>query len=182
MLLGGDEIGRTQRGNNNAYCQDNEMSWYDWEHPDEDLLRFTRELIHFRLRHPAFRRRAWFQGKAIHGVEDIAWYTPDGREMSEQNWGEGFAKSMAVFLNGRAIRTPDASGQHVEDDSYLILFNAHNESIDFTLPDARSCGWRRILDTAAGGFVDDEAPVACGRKVTAGGRSLVVLRQESPDA
>jgi glycogen operon protein len=182
MLLGGDETGRTQGGNNNAYCQDNPVSYYDWGGTDDELLRFTRELIHFRLRHPVFRQKSWFQGKAIHGVEDIAWYTPDGIEMSDRNWGEGFAKSMAVYLNGRAIRTLDAFAQPVRDDSFLILFNAHSEPIPFKLPKARNCGWRRILDTAAGGFVDDDQPLPCGRKVTGKGRSIVVLRLENPDA
>ena len=158
------------------------MSYYDWGGPDDDLLRFTRELIHFRLRHPVFRQKSWFQGKAIHGVEDIAWYTPDGIEMGDRHWGEGFAKSMAVYLNGRAIRTLDAFAQPVRDDSFLILFNAHSEPIPFKLPKARNCGWRRILDTAAGGFVDDDRPLPCGRKVTGKGRSIVVLRQENPDA
>ncbi len=139
-------------------------------------------MIHFRRRHPTFRRRAWFQGKAIHGVEDIAWYTPEGAEMNNQNWGEGFAKSMSVYLNGRAIHTLDAFGQPVEDDSYLILFNAHSEPITFALPGHSAHGWLRILDTATGGFTDDDDSTPAGGKVTAQGRSLVVLREESPDA
>ena len=104
MLLGGDEIGRTQRGNNNAYCQDNEISWYDWEHADEELLQFTRRLIRLRHRHPVFCRRRWFQGRPIHGTEvsDIGWFTPGGDEMTEEDWQAGFAKSLGVFLNGRA--------------------------------------------------------------------------------
>ena len=109
MLLGGDEIGRTQQGNNNAYCQDNEISWFDWEHADEDLLQFTRGLIRLRQRHPVFCRRRWFQGRPIHGtdVSDIGWFTPGGHEMSEEDWQAGFAKSLGVFLNGAAIPTPE---------------------------------------------------------------------------
>jgi len=100
MLLGGDEIGRTQRGNNNAYCQDNEISWYDWSSADTTLLEFARRLIQLRKEHPVFRRRKWFQGRPIHGakVTDIGWFTPNGMEMAEEQWGEGFAKALGVFI------------------------------------------------------------------------------------
>jgi isoamylase len=136
MLLGGDEIGRTQQGNNNAYCQDNEISWYDWENVDEELLEFTRTLIRIRHRHPVFRRRRWFKGRPIHGseVSDIGWFKPDGQEMTDEDWQEGFAKSMGVFLNGEAIPTPDPRGDRVIDDSFYLLFNAHFEPLTFTLP------------------------------------------------
>jgi pullulanase/glycogen debranching enzyme len=136
MLLGGDELGRTQLGNNNAYCQDNEISWFDWDLVDEDLLDFTRKLIHFRKEHPIFRRRGWFLGEALHGkeIEDICWFTPDGLEMEEEHWGEDFAKSIAVFLNGRGIHSADAFGQIVTDDNFLILFNAHYKQIVFKPP------------------------------------------------
>ncbi|MFP4284037.1 MAG: glycogen debranching protein GlgX, partial [Desulfovermiculus sp.] len=129
MLLGGDEMGRTQQGNNNAYCQDNELSWYDWENIDQELLDFCQNLIGFRLTHPAFRRRRWFQGRSIHGSQtsDIAWFTLEGKQMDEENWGEGFAKSLAVYLNGQNIPNPNPRGDAVSDDNFYIILNAHYE-------------------------------------------------------
>src|SRR5919106_3079353 len=126
MLLGGDEIGRTQRGNNNAYCQDNEISWYDWGSADRDLLELAAELIHFRRAHPVFRRRRWFLGAPIRGsaARDIVWMRPDGEEMSDEDWQNSFAKSMGVFLNGRAIPGTDERGEPVVDDSFYLMFNA----------------------------------------------------------
>jgi len=152
MLLGGDEIGRTQRGNNNAYCQDNEISWYDWEHIDNDLLQFTRRLIGFRNRHPVFWRRRWFQGRPIHGTEvgDIGWFTPGGTSMTEDDWRAGFAKSLGVFLNGRAIPSPNERGEPILDDTFYVMFNTDREPLEFTLPDDRwSERWTAVLDTAA---------------------------------
>ena len=120
MLLGGDEIGRTQRGNNNAYCQDNEISWFDWEHVDEELLEFTRRLIHLQAGHPAFRRRRWFKGRPVRGagVGDIAWFRPDGEEMVDEDWQQTHTKSFAVFLNGDALlrtgrRRPPGPGRQL---------------------------------------------------------------------
>jgi glycogen operon protein len=180
MLLGGDEIGRTQRGNNNAYCQDNEVSWYHWSVVDENLLDFTRRLIHFRGEHPIFTRRGWFKGRAIHGgeVEDIGWFTPDGEEMAEENWGQGFAKSIGVFLNGEAIGSPNLRGERVVDDSFYVLFNAHHESITFTLPGPEwGRRWTRILDTAEGGFMESEESFASQDQVVVEGRSLALLER-----
>jgi glycogen operon protein len=152
MVLGGDEIGRTQGGNNNAYCQDNEISWYNWSTTDEALLQFTRRLLRFRHRHPVFCRRRWFQGRPIHGseVSDVGWFTPRGSEMSEEDWRAGFAKSLGVFLNGGAIPTPNERGEQIVDDSFYIMFNAHHEPLDFTLPESKwgSC-WSDVLDTSA---------------------------------
>jgi len=151
MLLGGDEIGRTQLGNNNAYCQDNEIGWYDWAHADTELLQFTRRLIAFRHRHPVFCRRRWFQGRLIHGseVSDIGWFTPAGVEMSEDDWRAGFAKSLGVFLNGRGIQSLNERGEPVTDDSFYVMFNSHHEPLEFTLP-AQRWGeqWTMILNTA----------------------------------
>jgi glycogen operon protein len=150
MLLGGDEIGRTQQGNNNGYCQDNEISWYDWENADQELLEFTRRLIRMRMRHPVFCRRRWFQGRAIRGsrVSDIAWFTPGGTEMSEEDWQAGFAKSLGVFLNGRAIPTPNERGEPVVDDTFYAMFNASHEALDFTLPAAKwGKKWVELLET-----------------------------------
>src|SRR5207248_1552584 len=121
MLLGGDEVGRTQKGNNNAYCQDNEMSWMDWEHADEGLLEFTRQAIDLRNRHPVFRRRKWFKGRRLRGqgVSDIAWFNIDGSEMSDQHWGEGSAKSVALFFNGEGLLDVDDQAVPLKDDSFL---------------------------------------------------------------
>jgi glycogen operon protein len=181
MLLGGDEIGRIQQGNNNGYCQDNEISWFDWERADESLLEFTRDLIRFRLDHPVFMRRGWFLGRAIHGsgVDDIGWFTPDGREMAEENWGEGFAKSIAVFLNGEAIPYPDERGEKIIDDSFLVFFNAHHEPIPFTLPGAEwGKEWGRVLDTGEGGFIEEEKARAAGEEISVQGRSVVLLMRK----
>ncbi len=181
MLLGGDEMGRTQKGNNNGYCQDNEISWFDWEKTDDTLLAFTRDLIRFRLEHPVFMRRGWFFGRAIHGsgVEDIGWFIPDGIEMAEENWGEGFARSIAVFLNGRAIPYPDVRGEKIVDDSFLVLFNAHYESIPFALPGPEwGKQWVRVLDTADGGFIEEEKALVAGEEIPVQGRSLVLLMRK----
>jgi isoamylase len=151
MLVAGDEMGRTQKGNNNCYCQDNELSWLDWNHYDEDLLEFTRSLIRLRREHPIFRRRGWFDGRELHGgdVKDLAWFTPDGKEMSDEDWRVGYAKSLAVFLNGSAIRRPGEHGEVIKDDSFYLIFNAHHEPMSFTLPDEKFGGrWLRVLDTA----------------------------------
>jgi isoamylase len=181
MLLGGDEIGRTQGGNNNAYCQDNEISWYDWAHVDEDLLDFCRRLIRYRKDHPVFRRRRWFQGVPIHGsdVEDIAWFTLEGERMAEEDWETGFAKSLGVFLNGETIPNPNPRGEPVQDDHFYIIFNAHHEPLDFRLPPAEwGERWVKELDTAAG-WVETEEMFGAGDPMTVESRSLVVLRHES---
>lgn len=117
MLLGGDELGRTQGGNNNAYCQDNEVSWIDWGRTDEALLDFTRRLIRLRKDHPVLRRRRWFHGRSLREAPDIAWLRPDGEEMSEQDWTSAELLALGVFLNGKEIPTPDERGRRVVDDS-----------------------------------------------------------------
>ena len=180
MLLGGDEMARTQHGNNNAYCQDNEISWFNWDDADEDLLEFTRKLIRFRRDHPVFMRRGWFIGKAVHGkgIEDIGWFTPDGHEMEEEHWGEGFAKSMAVFLNGKAIGSLDPFGQPIQDDSFLVLFNAGQDEILFNppVPPQRKIRWEKILDTGAGGFLEEPVVIQKMDRIPVQDRSLAVLR------
>jgi isoamylase len=184
MLLGGDEIGRTQRGNNNAYCQDNEISWYDWAHADEGLLQFTWRLVRLRHRHPVLCRRRWFQGRPIHGqkVGDIGWFTPAGMEMSEEDWQAGFAKSLAMFLNGRAIPTPNEWGERIVDDSFYVMFNAHREPIIFRMP-SREWGerWTQVLDT--NDSYDEMSEERLGHEYEAGGLAqvqpwaLVLLRR-----
>ncbi len=181
MLLGGDEIGRTQMGNNNAYCQDNELAWFDWESADRELLEFTRALVVLRKEHPAFRRRRWFEGRSVRGSRerDIAWFTPDGREMSEQDWQAGFAKSLAVFLNGEGIATPGPHGEQVVDRSFYLIFNAYDQPLEFVLPgEDWGRGWIRMFDTH-GGFASEQVQTCkANQKISVDGRSMILLQQE----
>jgi isoamylase len=186
MLLAGDEIGRTQHGNNNAYCQDNEISWFDWEKADRELCRFVADLIDLRHRHPVFRRRRWFQGIPIRGTEgrDIAWMRPDGQEMSDQDWTDGHAKSLAVFLNGQGIPNLDERGERIVDDSFYILFNAHWEPLSFRLPPDRPHWgerWAKVVDTTSAKVRDDEEEGEVwnlGDEIRVEGRSVVVLKKK----
>jgi glycogen operon protein len=190
MLLHGDELGRTQRGNNNAYCQDNELSWMDWSATKEDrrLLEFTSALTRFRKAHPVFRRRRFFAGTPISKDDelgDIAWFTPSGEKMTEQNWDDGFGKAIMVFLNGAGIPDLDQRGMRVLDDSFLMAFNAHYEDIDMTLPDQDyGDGWRVVVDTATGevlGESDNERVVTAGGPLKVTARSLTVLQRVEPE-
>ncbi len=176
MVCGGDEIGRTQRGNNNAYCQDNELSWYDWDAVNEGLLEFTRRLIALRREHPVFRRWKWFQGRPLHGagVEDVGWYRPDGKEMTEAEWNAGHARSLLVCLSGR-LKSLDARGEPVVDDDFCVLFNAAEQGVEFIQPPALPSGWVKVLDTEAGAWPEPEPPVQ-EERIILGGRSIVVLR------
>ncbi len=180
MLLGGDEMGRTQGGNNNAYCQDNEVSWFDWENVDTELLEYTARLIALRREHPVFRRRRWFLGTRIHGegVRDIAWFRPDGELMGNEDWQTGFAKSLGVFLNGDAITSLDARGDQVVDDSFCVLFNGYHEAIPFRLPPHPNWGerWVKVLDTSKPVPAEGEE-VAAGGEIPVEGRAVVVLRR-----
>ncbi|WP_246343525.1 glycogen debranching protein GlgX [Adhaeribacter radiodurans] len=179
MLVAGDEISRTQNGNNNAYCQDNEISWLNWDKADTGLLNFTRKLIHLRKNHPIFRRRRWFQGQPIKGigVEDIAWFLPDGSEMSEEHWNQDYAKSLAVYLSGVGLHSKGPKGEHVFDDSFYIIFNASDIPLDFTLPSKKyGDKWTKILDTSEnvvdepiGVFKDEES-------IRVDSRSIVLLQ------
>jgi glycogen operon protein len=178
MLLHGDEIGRTQRGNNNAYAQDNELSWMDWENADQDLLAFTRRLVQLMMAHPVFRRRKWFLDSPIRGsgVTDIGWFTPGGEPMSDQRWAENHARSLGVFLNGRGIRTPDDHGQPVSDDSFYLLFNAHDAPVAFKIPESDFYDrWVKVLDTDQPSPDQDAETYQAGDQVMVAGRSLVVL-------
>jgi isoamylase len=145
MLSGGDELGRTQDGNNNAYCQDNELSWYPWGDVDDEFVAWCQRVIAFRAAHPAFRRRQWFQGRLIRGIEDLAWTRPDGEEMTDEDWETGFARAVGVFINGRTIPTPDAYGEKIVDDSFLVIFNASDQDLSWTIP-AASWGRRWVVD------------------------------------
>jgi glycogen operon protein len=182
MILAGDEIGRTQQGNNNAYCQDSELTWIDWEHADQDLLRFATSVLMFRRTHAVFRRPRWFQGQPLWsgGVPDIAWFTPAGKEMrSDTDWAVGFAKSLMVFLNGRAIPSRGPHGEPVADNSFLLCFNAHFEPVAFTMPD-RTYGtrWQRVIDTADPDLTRRLNALGPGRKLMVADRSLIVLQRD----
>jgi isoamylase len=180
MLLHGDEVGRIQHGNNNAYCQDNEISWLDWDHPDEALRAFTRRMIALRREHPVLRRRRWFQGVPIRGLVDLAWCRPDGVEMSDQDWASGMG-SVGVFLNGDAITDRDRRGQPVSDDSLLLLFNGHHEALDWTLPKQWGEWWDLIIDTAAAEREGEQ--VGSDRSLPVAARAVVVLiRRDRPAA
>lgn len=160
MLVSGDELGKTQQGNNNVYCQDNELSWINWKDADQELLKFVQELIGLRKKHPIFRRRKWFQGQPIKGqkLDDIGWFLPDGSEMADSHWQHDFAKSLAVYLNGRGIRTPGPEGERVWDDSFYVIFNAHHESIGFRLPSEHyGRQWMHVLDTSQSAFTNGKS-------------------------
>ncbi len=182
MISHGDEIGRTQGGNNNAYCQDSPIAWVDWSKLDEnaELLEFARKAVALRKKHPVFRRRRFLAGNPIRSseqVRDIAWLTPAGAEMTPQDWGSGFGKSIAVFLNGDAIPEPNARGERVRDDSFLLCFNAHDEELDFVLPpDDYAEKWVTALNTGdpAGA---DEVTISAGEKISLQPRSLRVLKK-----
>jgi isoamylase len=176
MILGGDESGRTQGGNNNAYCQDNEISWQDWDHVDEDLLDFTRRLIALRREHPVLRRRRWFQGLPIRGSVDLGWCKPDGAEMGDDDWDAGSAPTVGLFLNGEAITDRDRRGQRVTDDCFLLLFNAHHEPIEWTLPKLWGERWELVIDTAGPGR--EGVALESGRALPVAGRSVVVLQRQ----
>ena len=182
MIAHGDERGRTQQGNNNVYCQDNELSWVNWDaiEANHKLTEFTSRLIELRRDHPIFRRQRFFQGHPIHGshLDDIAWLRPDGQRMDDEDWNTGHAHSVAVFLNGQSIPDRDLLGARVIDDSFLLLINASHEPITFTLPHPDyASGWRTVLDTT-----DPQPPMptqpelAPSEQVEIAGRSLRVLR------
>jgi isoamylase len=181
MLLAGDEAGHTQNGNNNAYCQDNEISWIDWEKADQDLIAFTSQLIHFRRSHPVFSRKRWFQGRPVRnrGLADISWFLPDSSEMEESHWKEGFAKSLGIYLNGNGLNTVDETSQPVTDDSFYILFNAHSGTVDFKLPDEKyGKKWKKVWDTADP-KAENGKEYAAGESITTTDRSIVLLQSPS---
>jgi glycogen operon protein len=181
MLCGGDEIGRTQRGNNNAYCQDNDLSWFDWAEIDEELLAFTKNLVRIRHEHPVFHRRRFFHGRPIRGNEltDIAWFRPDGTEMSDADWRVGYAKALGVFLNGETIPDPGPRGERIRDVSFCLLCNADLARVEFTLLGERWGGpWIEELRTASSNGAWRETPLLpAGSRVTLEGHELMLLRQ-----
>jgi isoamylase len=174
MLLGGDERGRTQQGNNNAYCQDNEITWFDWSTADDDLLAFTRRLIAFRKGHPVFRRRRFLAGAE---ASELGWFTPAGTPMTGADWGDPSALSLAIYLDGSDDPDRAQDGRPMVDDDFLVLFNAWWEALDFVIPATRDgLVWLAEIDS-----YDPAAAAAApkrwaGDRVTAGPRSVVVLR------
>ncbi|MEV0091446.1 glycogen debranching protein GlgX [Streptomyces sp. NPDC050738] len=187
MLSHGDEFARTQRGNNNGYCQDSDLSWVNWPDnkgaSDTTLLDFTRAMVALRRDHPVFRRRRFFHGRPVEGthddLSDIAWFTPEGEEMAHRDWQSSSAKALTVFLNGNAISEPGTRGERITDDSFLLMFNASAEDIGFAVPADHGRQWQVVVDTAR----QDGVPPGTGPKVVAGerltliGRSLTVLQR-----
>ncbi|MEO6701031.1 MAG: glycogen debranching enzyme, partial [Jatrophihabitantaceae bacterium] len=184
MICHGDELGRTQQGNNNGYCQDSELSWIDWDSADAGLIAFTSEIATLRREHPTFRRRRFFDGRPGTGpgeaaLPDIAWLRPDGSLMSDEDWDSGFGRAIAVFLNGAGIQGTDDRGEPITDDSFLLCFSAHHEPLDFTLPgSSEEISWQVVLDTAIT-EVSDAKPIEAGAALTVQPRTLVVVQRIS---
>jgi glycogen operon protein len=177
MLLGGDEFGRSQGGNNNAWCQDNEVSWFNWSTADTELLEFTRRLIALRQAHPVFHRSRFLTGREVKGsgLPDVWWFRTDGRRMTQREWQRDDVHTLGVFLNGEEISERTSDGQDVVDGSFLLLFNAYGESITFTLPTRRfGARWQVEIATGAGA---PEGVVPARAQVSLQGRSLVLLRR-----
>jgi isoamylase len=181
MISHGDELGRTQSGNNNAYCQDNEISWIDWENADETLLEFTRKLTAFRHRHQVFQRRRFFTGLPVTArgggdpLPDLEWFTPDGRQMAGDDWGNDFGRAVALFVNGEGIRERGQYGQRHVDSSFLLFFNAHDAPIEFhTPPTEYGEKWEKVIETAEPS-PDRPSVVEAGSSILVPDRSLIVL-------
>lgn len=184
MLAHGDELGRTQQGNNNVYAQDNELSWIDWEHADQPLIEFTAAVAKLRAEHPTFRRSRFFDGRPVRRgegdpVPDIVWLRPDGSIMEPEDWDAGFGKAIGVFLNGEGIRERDRRGERIVDRHFIVLFNAHDDAVEFTIPiHEASPEWEVLIDTA--GKRADSEPIKPGGIIPLEQRSLVVLCQHDP--
>ena len=185
MLVAGDEIGRSQQGNNNAYCQDNETSWVNWSVDDEGkaLLQFVQRMLQIRRDHPVFRRHRYFQGRPIRGgnLKDLAWLSPEGREMNDDEWDQDFARCLGVYFAGESLEETDRRGQSLRDGNFLLLLNAHHETIPFVLPDFRNgITWQALVDTtyAQGLAVDGRFPGSTRYDLQ--GRSLALLMEIHP--
>src|SRR5271169_5755339 len=178
MICHGDELGRTQSGNNNGYCQDNEITWIDWGKVDDGLLEFSCVVSALRAEHSVFRRRRFFSGKPLGrrgeaGLPDIAWFTTEGAEMTGEDWGAGFAKSVAVYLNGQGIPDRDNRGQRVTDDSFMLCFNAHHEPLQFAMPPTDfGASWEPVVDSADPVRVAEAKPIDAAQPVTVEARSV----------
>jgi glycogen operon protein len=182
MLLGGDEFGRTQHGSNNAWCQDNEISWFDWSLLEEnaELHEFVKKLIVLRRSHPVFRRRQFLQGvdeDGAGGLPDVWWFRTDGHRMTKSDWESG-ERTVGMFLNGEEIAAPDEKGQRILDESFVLLFNAHHEDVTFTLPNRRfGEHWSLVLSTTEPDAEPNSLEVDALEEIVVGGRSLVLLRR-----
>ncbi|HET9419040.1 MAG TPA: glycogen debranching protein GlgX [Chthoniobacterales bacterium] len=181
MLLGGDEFGRTQNGNNNAYCQDNEISWFNWQRDDEQLrlLEFTKKLIQLRKRHPVFRRPKFFRGRRIRGseIKDVMWFNPGGNEMKQEEWSSAFVRCLGMLLSGDATDVVDSQGEPVRDDTFLLLINGHYDVMPFMLPGEENLEWELILDTAnEDGFIAEPRKCSSGDDADLAGRSACLFR------
>ena len=182
MLCGGDEIGRTQQGNNNAYCQDNETSWFDWALDDERkaLLAFTRKVIGIRAEHPALHRAKFFKGRKIHGadIRDIMWFRHDGQPMSDEDWKTSYTRALGMEIAGKGLDEIDGGGDPVTDDDLLLLINGGHEAIDFAMPNVEhaAADWELLLDTN-----DDSATetVRVDGRTHLEGRSLRLFRRKA---
>jgi isoamylase len=181
MILGGDEFGRTQQGNNNTYCQDNDLNWFNWNWDDDgrSLFEFTRKLIRFRKDHPVFRRPKYFKGKRIFDldVKDIMWFNPGGAEMNDQDWKNGFAKCLGMLVSGLTSDVRDQRGESVRDNTFLLLCNAHYEPLTFILPGREEIRWEVVLDTKGErGFVKSQKIMPAGDEIELIDRSLCLLK------
>jgi glycogen operon protein len=185
MIGHGDELGRTQRGNNNGYCHDSELTWIDWENVDQQLHEFVRTLTEFRARHRVFRRRRFFTGRPVRRmagtpVADLAWFKPDGREMSEEDWDNHFGRAVALFVNGEGIKERGIYGERHVDDSFLLCFNAHDVPLEFVIPSGEyGEKWQMVIATAQvppyNRRRDEAVVVGAGSVLEVPDRSLVVL-------
>ena len=180
MIVGGDEFGRTQKGNNNAYCQDNDISWFNWEHADwqQQLIAFTSRLIVERKAHPVFRRPKYFQGRRVPraGVKDLMWFDTDGSEMNNEDW-QSANRCLAMLLSGDALDVRNPEGEPVRDDTFLFCFNAYHEPVNFALPGKESVSWEIFLNThEESGFPATPVAHNSGDELAVDGRTLVVLR------
>jgi len=181
MLCGGDEYGRSQNGNNNAYCQDNELSWLSWERRpwQQQQEDFTAKLIHFRHLHPIFRRPKFFQGRKIRGMEakDLLWFNADGSEMTDEHWNRSFIRCIGVVMAGFAEDIRDYYGKPIHDDTFMLLFNAHHEPVEFVLPGREKVSWERIIDTAdEAGFLAQPTTHPSGDELPLDPRSMSVFK------
>src|SRR5439155_1116768 len=190
LLLGGDEFGRTQKGNNNAYCQDNEISWLNWQRNEKHnrLFEFTKKLIEFRREHAVFRRPKFFQGRRVRGgeIKDVVWFNPGGNEMSDEEWNSPFVRCLGMLISGDAVDLVDAQGEPVRDDTFLLLINAHQEPIPFVLPGEEHLEWEQILETTnEDGFLKEPKKFSSGEDVDLNGRATYLFklsRGEQPRA
>jgi glycogen operon protein len=179
MFVAGDTVGRSQRGNNNAYCQDNEISWIPWDlRPDQEaFFDFVTRVVQLRREHPAFHRRSFFQGRHIKGsgVKDILWLKPDGTEMSDDEWTNSYAQCLGMFVAASGLDERDRQGRRLHDDNFVVLFNAYHQDMPFTLPAWESDrAWEVVLDSAADDRVDRR--LSPGAVYPLSGRSMAVLR------